>query len=195
MTDLKDVIKKAKKWAIDEIDKYDGPPSILNLETSIRKGQELAKKLKVDQDIVIIGCILMDIKLAECKSQGKRTEHCSIGAEATCEFLKQFKLDDKIQNRIVACVNEHHGTNKFTCIESEICANADCYRFILPKNVLDNFHVKARSGASLEESINFIEEKLDEKWGILSLDICKEELEDYYHMFKKLIKQSRESNI
>lgn len=195
MTDLKEIIKEADKWAIKEIDKYNGPPSKLNYYSAIDKGQELAKKLNADKDIVMIGCILMDIKLAECKSQGKRTEHCSMGVEATCEFLAQFKLDDKIINKIIACISEHHGVNKFTCIESEICANTDCYRFILPKNVFDNFYVKAKSGASLEKSINFIEDKLDEKWKVLSLNICKKELEEYYYMFKKLINESRNNKL
>lgn len=195
MTDLKEIIKEADKWAIKEIDKYNGPPSKLNYYSAIDKGQELAKKLNADKNIVMIGCILMDIKLAECKSQGKRSEHTSIGAEATCEFLRQFKLDDKIKNKIIACISEHPDVNKFTCIESEICANADCYRFILPKNVFDNFYVKVRSGANLEESINFIEDKLDEKWKVLSLDICKKKLGGYYHMFKKLITDSRKSKI
>jgi hypothetical protein len=39
----------------------------------------------------------------------------------------------------------------------------------------------------------YVEQKMEEKWDILSLDICKKELEPYYKQFKALIDTARDS--
>ncbi len=43
------------------------------------------------------------------------------------------------------------------------------------------------------EVLKQVEYKMDEKWNILSLDICKQELEPYYKQFKDLIDIARRS--
>ena len=190
---MKAIIEKAREWALEEINKYnDGPPSLFNLNTSLEKGEWLAEKLDANKDIVLIGCYLMDIKLAECKDQGKAAEHIAESGKATEEFLKEFEIDQEIKNKILSCVLEHHGISKFSCIESEICANADCYRFINPVNVFEFVASLAKEGLNLSDNLNFVVKKLEEKHNILSLDICKEELEPCYKMFKELLSKARE---
>ena len=75
----------------------------------------------------------MDIKLGEAKKEGCLKEHSKISADATKNFLQQFDINDELKNKIVNCVEAHHATIPFTSKESELCANADCYRFIHPK--------------------------------------------------------------
>ena len=178
-----DIIKKSKEWALEEIKKFDGPPSVLNFNTSLEKGSELAEKLNADKNIVILGCILMDIKLGECKNKGIIKEHIVKSVEAAEEFLKQFDLEQETIKKITACIAEHHGSKEFTCIESEICANADCYRFIYPRNVFDFVADNVRKGMTIQESLEFAYKKLEEKYNIISLDIVKKELEPYYQKF------------
>jgi pimeloyl-CoA synthetase len=187
-----EIIEKAREWAMKEIEKYGGSPSKMNFDTSLKKGIELAEKFNADKKIVMLGCILMDIKLAECKNQGIIQEHVAKSVEASEEFLKQFDLDEGTTRKIVACIAEHHGAEKFNCMESEICANADCYRFIYPRNVFNFLADLMLGGKSLQESLEFVEKKLDEKHNILSLDVCKEELEHYYGQFKELLTKARE---
>jgi hypothetical protein len=43
---------------------------------------------------------------------------------------------------------------------------------------------------TFEQALEMSEKKLDEKWGIVSLDICKKELEPYYKILKQLISDS-----
>jgi hypothetical protein len=50
----------------------------------------------------------------------------------------------------------------------------------------------AKMGMEIDEILNILEAKLDEKYKILSLDICKKELEKYYRQLKKLIKIAKE---
>jgi len=56
--------------------------------------------------------------------------------EATVEFLKNYDLSAKVKDTLINAVYAHHGAIPFISVESEICANADCYRFAHPKGVL-----------------------------------------------------------
>jgi len=188
--DLKPVVENAKKLALTEIKKY-GFPSEYNLNTSLNKAVGLAEELKVDVDIVKIGNYLMDVGLGKSFADGKVTNHIELGVRMANDFLEAFDFSEEIKAKIIACVREHHGVKKFSCLESEICANSDCYRFILPRNVLMIFHeIKGRMGKDFDGALEFVDRKLEEKWNILSLDICKKELEPHYRMFKELFRSA-----
>ena len=189
---MKEIIEKAREWALEET-RINGTPIPEHFELSNQKGQELAEKFNVDKDLVMLGTLLMDIKLGECLKEGKLPEHIDRSAEATEEFLKQFGLDEETKKKIINCVAGHHGTTEWTCKEAEICANADCYRFLHPRGVFS--FIKLLSKERLEninDIIDQAEKKLEEKHNVLSLDICKEELEPYYKMFKELFKKAKE---
>ena len=44
----------------------------------------------------------------------------------------------------------------------------------------------------MKDILDQVELKMDEKWNILSLKICKDELSEHYHYFKKIIKGYKE---
>ena len=115
---------------------------------------------------------------------------CSSDLKATKEFLSQFDLKSEIFNKIINCAEGHHNKS-WDSLEAEICANADCYRFLLTKNWLVFLHSLGARKTSFEEDLNFAEEKLDEKWEILSLDICKKELEPHYKLIKEIIAKAK----
>jgi len=115
--------------------------------------------------------------------------------EAGKTFLNQFDLSEDIKNKILNCIEAHHRGVSFESFEAEICANADCYKFLHPKGVLRYLTILGKKDLDFEDSLNKLEFKMDEKWNILSLDICKKELEPYYKQFKELIKKARENNI
>jgi hypothetical protein len=112
--------------------------------------------------------------------------------EASKEFLEQFDLDEETVKKILSCVEEHHGAEEFTCKESEICANADCYKFLHPKGFLNYLCILNGRGGNFKEAIEGVLPKLEEKHNILSLDVCKEELEPYYQEFKKMLEKAKE---
>ncbi|GHV24968.1 hypothetical protein FACS1894176_02400 [Bacteroidia bacterium] len=127
-------IKSAKEFALNEIEKY-GLPTLVNFELSEQKAIELVHKLNANETIVTLGVYLMDCKLGQAFSEKRVTEHVQMSVEASEEFLKQFDLTRDDKAKILNCVAAHHGTVPYSCIEAEICANADCYRFISPKGV------------------------------------------------------------
>ncbi|MBU1112155.1 MAG: hypothetical protein ABIG93_00250 [archaeon] len=185
-----DLIEKAKEYALSEMDKYGSPDSLL-FEISLKKALELAEKLNADKTIVEVGACLMDLKLGQALSEDKPAEHVKMSSEATQEFLNQFDLDEKIKAKIINCVEAHHKKIPFTCIEAEICANADCYRFVHPKGFLRFVNSLGKKSDDFNSALDFAEEKFNEKLGILSLDICKEELKESIENIKKIIEMAR----
>jgi hypothetical protein len=189
---MKEIIRKAEEFALSEIKKY-GLPSMMNYNISNEKGLELSKQFDANSDIVQIGTRLMDIKLGEALTKGRIQEHIAMGVTATEEFLSQFELINDVKEQIVACVKEHHGVKNWTSKESEICANADCYRFLLVENWLEFLHSLGAEDSTFEEDLALAESKLEEKWTILSIDSCKVELTSHYNMIKKIIAKVKNS--
>lgn len=188
-----EIIKKTKDYALDEIGKY-GTPKKEHFELANKKGQELAEKLNADKDIVMLGTILMDLKIGECVSEDKISEHVKRSSDSTREFLDKFNLGEEIIEKIINCVDAHHGEKDFIYKEAEICANADCYRFLHPRGIFGALILFGRRNESVDFCLDNVEKKMQEKYNILSLDICKKELEGYYQTFKKLIKEAQEVN-
>lgn len=155
--------------------------------------QDWPPELGADENIVKIAVALMDSKLPEASSKGIPKQHTSMAVEATKEFLKEVDfLSDEQKQNIVKCVEEHHGVDNFYSVESEIVCNTDCYKFLHPKGVFDYCSILGRRHNNLNKELTQLEYKMDEKYGALSLDIVKEELEPYYRSFKELISKTKE---
>ncbi len=182
----KEIIKKAEELALAEIEKY-GTPIKPHFYFSNKKGVELAKKLGANENIVEIGTRLMDIKIGEAIIQNKLKNHVKMSSDEAKIFLSQFKINSEEFDKIINCIEGHHKDIDWECIEAEICANADCYRFLILKNWIAYMHLLGKRGLSFGESIKIAGEKLEEKWNILSLDICKKELEPHYKIIKEMI--------
>jgi len=186
-----DVVQEAKNFAQKEMEKF-GVPSRIHFEISEKKARELAEKLGADKTITLVGVYLMDIKLGQASKERRISEHVRMSVEATKDFLEKFNLHAETKQKIINCVEAHHGDVPFICKEAEIVANADCYRFLHPKGLFALLSILGKMGLQFEEILNLAEAKLEEKYKILSLDICKEELEPYYEQFKKLLKSAQE---
>ena len=184
------ISQKSRQYAISEIEKF-GAPHLLHFEISEKKGTELAEKLKANKDIVKAGVCLMDLKLGQAMKEGKLSQHVEMSSVATKKFLEKFELDEISKNKIINCVEAHHSDIPFECIEAEICANADCYRFIHPKGFFVFLTILGKRSPNFSECLTNAEKKMDEKYAILSLDICKQELEEYYRTLKKYIDDIR----
>ena len=184
------LVEEAKKYALAEIEKY-GTPLPVHFNLSEQKAAALAKELRADETIVRAGVALMDIKLGQAAKEKRLTEHVAMSVEATKIFLEKFDLDDQTKNKIINCVAAHHKQVKFRCLEAEICANADCYRFIHPRGFFAYLTLLGKSYNNFEDCLKQAELKLEEKNNILSLAICKKELADYYKTLKKFIAEAK----
>lgn len=181
-----EIIKKTEEFVYSQTKEF-FTPSIFHLTLSNGKGQELAEKLGADKNVVSLGTLLMDCMLGTALKEGRLEAHVEMSEQKTKEFLSQFsQIDDSEMKNILHCVKEHHGVENFYSLESEICCNADCYRFISIKGVLGG--IKNFRDMDIEDMVTLFSKKADEKWNALSLDVCKNELEPQYTTLKKLFK-------
>lgn len=81
-------------------------------ETKI--GMALAAELKADVNIVRLGCLLHDIGKVVTEEEGT---HIELGVD----LLKKYQIDEKV----IACVAEHHEDKPFSSMESAIVWIAD----------------------------------------------------------------------
>lgn len=187
-----DLIQESREYALAEIEQY-GSPIPIHFYIAEEKAIELAEKLNADKIIVKTGIVLMDLKIGQAIQEKRVNEHVAMSVKASKEFLEKFNLDQETKNKIINCVEAHHKHVPFTCIEAEICANADCYRFIHPKGFFAYLHLLGKRNSSFEDALKQSEIKLDEKYNILSLDICKLELKEYYKILKKFIAEAKKN--
>jgi hypothetical protein len=183
---FEDIVKAAEKFDQEERDKGNSPPIILQ-QLLISYTKKICKQLKGDENLALIGAYLMDIKVRKAAREGRVEEHVEMSLRAAKKFLKKFNLSKEALDKIENIVKAHHGTVPYKCPEAEIVANADCFRFLHPKGAI--FFLTSLGERSMEfsEALKYFEYKVEEKHGIISLDICKKEAEGYYKLLKKLI--------
>ena len=189
----KKIIKEAKELALAEIKKYNASEKFFEIANT--KGQKLAKKLGADKNIVMLGTLFMDLKVSECVAEGKVPEHIQRSADSAKIVLDKYKsanqLTQEEYDKILNCIEAHHATKPYACKESEICANADCYKFLHPRGFINYAMILGERDKDADKVLDALEAKMDEKIKIVSLDICKKELERNYKKFKKIIAQAR----
>lgn len=185
---MKEIIEKAK-----ELVEKEKPGAVRPLlDIADWAGQVLAEKLNADKDIVMLGTLFTDIKRKQAVEENRLQDHTKMAIELAKEFLSQFNLDEETKNKIYNCIEAHHGDISYDCIEAEIVANADCYKFLHPKGMLQFIGILSKRHDDFKEVLKDAEAKLEEKHNVLSLDICKKELEPYYHKFKDLFEKAKE---
>lgn len=181
---MKDFLPQAKKLAYDEVERT-GMPVKLHVDLAREVGKRLAQELGANIDIVEAGTLLMDCMIGQAIKEGRLADHIKMSFDKANELLNQFSLSDKEKENIRHCILEHHGAKKFYSLESEICANADCYRFTSVKGFA--YAMRYLREMPFEDLIKLLENKVDEKWGVLSLDNCKQELAPQHEVINKFL--------
>lgn len=181
---MNDIVEATKKFSYGQSEKF-GVPSVFQLELSNRKGQELAGKLKANKDIVLLGTLLMDCMLGNALKEGRLQDHVEMSAIEADKLLTELKMPGQDKENVMQCVRQHHGVKKFFSLESEICCNADCYRFASVEGLLGSIHHMRTM--PVNELVKLFSVKADEKWNATTLDICRVELKPQYEAIKTLL--------
>jgi hypothetical protein len=184
-----DIVKSARELTKSEMEKYDCPLMPL-FDFAAEKTIELAKKMGVSEEIVGTGFWLMDVKLPQARKEKKAAEHTRMSLERAREFLASSGLDEDAKEKILSCVADHHGAKEYRCLEAEVSANGDCYKFMHPKGFFMYLTILGRECDTFEECLKQAEMKMNEKFGVISLDICKQELGEYYRVLKGYIAEA-----
>lgn len=183
---MKEFLKKARELAYLETEKnYTPPVPVINLSTE--KGKIIAKELGANADIVEVGTLLMDCALGQALKENRGGEHIQMSLDKANELLRESSLSENEKENIRHCVLEHHGSEKFYSLESEICCNADCYRFISIKGFM--FQIRYGRDMSFEEMVDLLNKKVEEKWNALSLETSKKELENQHKLIIEFLEK------
>lgn len=188
-TDLRTVADDAIEYARSEIETY-GVPDMMLLDISLAKGEWLAELLGANGDLVDICIAMMDLKLGEAFSLKKINEHVEMSVSSAQEFLKS-RIDEADLAIVVNAVRAHHGGVPFQSVEAEICANADCYRFIHPQGVFLYFTILGKRLGDFGACLDQVEAKMDEKEKIITIPAVRDELGSYYEVFKQYFNLAR----
>jgi len=156
------------------------------LDFSLEMGIKLADIYSADKEIIKIAMALMDLKIKDAKEKGDITLYTNLAVEFTKDYIKDYDLSNEDFEKIINCIEAHHGTIPYKCIEAEIVANADCYIFIHPKGVFAYKSLLEKRGIAFNEQFRQLNFKLQEKYKLLSLEEAKDELEKYYLIFAGL---------
>ena len=183
------IINDLDQEIIAEINKY-GIPTLEDYndvtDTAVRLGTELG----VNLDVVRLASKLMHSKVGEAVSLKKWAEHTNMSLGFAMEFFKKYPLNENIKNKVFTCIREHRDKT-FSIKEAEVCANANCYKYLLPRKTLKMFYTFRQQGHNFEEILFLADEKLEQKWNSLTLDICKKELEENYKKIKAFLESAK----
>lgn len=183
---MKNFLKQVRKLAYGEIEKT-GMPLKLHVYLSCEIGKRLAKELGADVGIVEAGTLLMDCLIGQALQEKRLEDHIKMSLARANELLEKTELSNEDKENIRHCVIEHHGASNFYSLESEICCNADCYRFASIKGFA--YAIRYLRDMPFPDLMKILSDKLDEKWKLLSLDICKKELRDQYKIISRILKE------
>ena len=181
---MEDFLKQVRLFVYTEIERT-GVPARPQVDFTTETAKNLARTLGADVTIVEIGTLLMDAMMGQALIENRPKDHIQMALDKTNELLSQSTLSDVEKDNIRHCVSEHHGLNKFYSIESEVCCNADCYKFASVKGF--TISLRYTRDMSLPELIQLLKEKVEEKWNAISLDIVKKDLTPQYQTLTKLL--------
>ncbi len=182
---MQNFLKQVRKLAYDEVEKT-GMPLKLHVDLACGVGKKLAKDLGADTDIVEAGTLLMDCLIGQAIKEGRLSDHIQMSLDKANELLEQSSLSEKDKENVRHCISEHHGVEKFYSLESEICCNADCYRFVSIKGF--SYAMRYLRDIPFEDLIKLLRNKVDEKWDVLSLESCKTELKSQHEVLNNLLR-------
>lgn len=190
MKATKRLLKLSEKLLQREIEKTGLPPIEFH-KICLEYGKRLAKIYKVDKNLILASLNLMDVKVGQASKEKRMKEHVQMSLKAAMPVIKKAKLSKKDEEKVIGCILSHHGIEKYPSIEAEICANADCFKFLHPRGVVSFLWSLGKRGFSFKDALKYVDYKLKEKHKILSLPEVKKEGEGYYKEFKKLLKRTK----
>lgn len=181
---MEDLLKEVRAFAYSE-HKRTGMPVKAHIDLAVEMGKKIARDLGANIDIVEAATLLMDCQLGQALKEGRLKDHVGMSVIEAKKILDKYNIEEKDKKNIINSILEHHGNVNFSSLESEIVCNADCYRFISIKGFV--FAVRYLRDMPFEDLRKILNEKVEEKWNAVSLEISKKDLEPQYNSIKFIL--------
>jgi hypothetical protein len=178
------LLKKSRDLAYAEVERT-GMPLKQHVDLSYSVGTRIAEEQGANVKIVQIGTLLMDCMIGQALKENRLGDHVQMSLDKTNELLVETDIKDEDKELIRRCVLEHHGVEKFHSLESEICANADCFRFASIKGF--SFALRYLRDMPFPDLVKLLRNKVEEKWGVVTISTVREELKPQYETICKIL--------
>lgn len=168
------IVEEARKLMQKQTEKNQAPAWALT-ELAVKKGKELAKKHKANQEIVLLALYLAHLVFSKVLKDKIQQTHERRSLKLAKQFLDKHKYPRDKQTIILNAIASHHGKVPFQSKEAEVMINAECFKFVTVKGSLIFLHELGRRGYSYEESVDSVFYKMSEKKKLLTLPDCQKE--------------------
>ncbi|MFA6321885.1 MAG: hypothetical protein WCX71_00205 [Candidatus Buchananbacteria bacterium] len=167
-------IEKAKQLMFSQT-KKNGAPAWLLTELAVGKGEQLAKKYKVDKNLVKISLYLAHTVFDEKIGGRVQSNHYNLSAKFVRPYLNKWRIEKDDQEVIINSIQAHHDKVLAKSVVAEVVKNAECFKFVTLPGCLVLLHEMGRRGATLEYSVQYVIKKMKDKNKLLTLSDCKKE--------------------
>lgn len=178
------LVKAAQSLAFSEVERT-GMPIKQHVDLAYAVGTRLAQQLGANINIVQVGTLLMDCRIGQALKENRLGDHVQMSLDKTNELLSDSNIADEDKENIRHCVQEHHGVGKFYSLESEICANSDCYRFVSIEGFA--YAMRYLRDMPFPDLVKLLRNKVEEKWGIITIESVQTELKPQYATISNML--------
>jgi hypothetical protein len=174
---MEDIVEKARETMKEQTEKNRSPAWILT-ELAVEKGRELAKKYNVDEKLVVVSLYLAHTVFNVKKNSEIMRNHTELSAGFAEKFLSECDLTATERYIILNSIRAHHGKVPTESLEAEVMKNAECYKFVTVKGCMIFLHELGIRETPFDEAVQYVLEKTEEKWKLLTMPECKKESEE-----------------
>ncbi|MFH0713131.1 MAG: hypothetical protein V1722_00565 [Candidatus Micrarchaeota archaeon] len=183
-------IQTIREVGLREAQNNNAPPEIYT-RLAIEKAISLAKKMKGDEQIVETALWLCDLRIGPCLRENRVQDHVKESLVAAREVLSDAGASKEFAEKSLQVMSEHHAkVHKY--LEGEIVANADAYKFLPPIGSLHLLWIEGKRSDSFSKSLSYVFHKIEEKWNVLTIQECKDEMRESYEHLKFVFESALE---
>ena len=173
---MSNIVEKSKKLMYQQTLKNKSPAWLLT-ELAVEKGRKLAKKYKVDEELVVVSLYLAHT-VFDIEPHGKiQRNHTKLSAKFAKKHLKKWKVSKEKQDIIINAIEAHHAKVPTKSLEAKVMKNAECFKFVTLKGCLILLHEEGIRGISFKEAADYVIYKMNSKKKLLTFKDCKKEAE------------------
>jgi len=183
------IIEEARKLMQRQTKKNQAPAWTLT-ELAIKKGKDLARKYKVDQEIVLLALYLAHLVFSKVPKGKIQRTHEILSLKPAQQFLEKNHFPKDKQKIVLNAIAAHHGKVPFLSKEVEVMVNAECFKFVTVEGCLIYLHELGQRGYNYQKSVELVFYKMNQKRKLLTLSDCKKEAARNIKIIKGIFKNS-----
>ncbi len=153
-------------------------PSWLLTELAVKKWRELATIYAVNEELVVVSLYLAHTVFDPEWKWEVQKHHPQLSAAFVKPYLDERCVSPDDQAIILNAIEAHHNHVPTQSLIAEIVKNAECYKFITIEGSLIRLHELWLRQVPLDEAVDKVIQKMEQKKSLLTLDACKAEAEE-----------------